>query len=192
MSGNKDIATAVKKLSGTDNMDNVKYIVCTVVSVNESERKCDVSTVSNAGEMILEGVSLMAEIDDGDLRLPAIDSTVIVSYSDNVAPFVVQWADIQKWLMIVGNSGIDITSDLIKFNDGSYGGLVKVIELTSRLNDVENALIELKTKYNTHTHTGVTTGGGTSGTTAAVLTNTVTNTTRQDIENSNTIHGKSI
>lgn len=187
-----EIAKAVRILSGANEASKVRYVVCDVISANESERTCDVTTVSDSGELEMKGVSLMAENDDGNLCLPAVGSTVIVSFSDVIAPFVVQWSDIQKWLMIVGDSGIEMTSDQIKLNDGSYGGLVKVIELTSRLNAVENALIELKATFNAHTHTGVTTGGGVSGTTATPLTSTVTNTDRSDIENETIIHGGGI
>lgn len=187
-----ELKQAIRTIVGLDQFDNVKYIVCDVVSVNESSRSCSVTTVSDGNETSLDDVMLMIESDDGFLLLPAVDSTVVVAMSDKVAPFVCFFSEIQKVLLIVGDSSITAEPDKITFNDGSFGGLIKIVDLVSRLNKVENALIELKTKYNTHTHTGVTTGPGTSGPTAGLLTETVTNTVRNDIENVLVVHGDAI
>lgn len=181
-----NIAKAVRILSGANEASKVRYVVCDVISVNESERTCDVTTVSDSGELEMKDVALMAESDDGNLCLPAIGSTVIVSFSDVIAPFVVQWSEIQKWLMIIGNSGIEMTADKIKLNDGSYGGLVKVVELTQKYNDLVTLVNSFITMYNSHTHAS----NGTP--TTALQTNTAQSITREDIENTTTTHGGSI
>jgi hypothetical protein len=67
--------------------------------------------------------------------------------------------------------------------------VVKVIELTEKLNNLEQLLNDLVTKYNSHTHSGVSTGGGMSGVTTALETGTLTPTQRSEIENEQITHG---
>jgi hypothetical protein len=43
--------------------------------------------------------------------------------------------------------------DSIQFGDGSFDGLVKVIELTSKLNDLENKVNSMISVFNAHIHT---------------------------------------
>jgi hypothetical protein len=41
-------------------------------------------------------VRLMASVDDGSYLIPKVDSTVIVSYSDFVLPYVSMFSEIEK------------------------------------------------------------------------------------------------
>lgn len=206
MSNNRKIIEAVQKMSGTQLTDNVKLVAANVDSVNEAERTCVVTTISSQGSVTIEDVQLMASIDDGILLVPQIDSTVIVSYSTFNAPYISLFSGLEKVLIVAGenNASVQIDKDgllleiadtkliindgLTQFNDGSLGGLVKVIELTQKLNNLENLVNGLITKYNSHTHTVATTGTataqtGTAAPTSATETQTLTPTQRADIEN---------
>lgn len=52
----------------------------------------------------------------------------------------------------LGESSIDVTSDLIQFNGGSLGGLVIVGKLTERLNKLASELETLQNNILAHTH----------------------------------------
>lgn len=63
----------------------------------------------------------------------------------------------------LGESSIDVTSDLIQFNGGSLGGMVVLGKLTERLNKLQSELETLQNNILTHTH--ATPSGPTTGTT---------------------------
>lgn len=165
------IQEAIQKLSGTFAADRVYYIDAAVKSVDEKARTCIVvATSGKAGNEFT--ARLMASVDDGILIVPAIDSTVVVSGSDFVAPSIVQYSEVEKIIL----------------RGGDLGGLVKVIELTKKLNNLENKLNSLITKYNTHTH-NVTAVGSPTGPGLQPETGTLTPTQRTDIENKSITHG---
>jgi hypothetical protein len=66
-----------------------------------------------------------------------------------------------------------------EINGSEFEGLVKINEITSKLND-------LVSDYNSHTHSGVQTGGGISGT-PSLPTNSFS---KSDYENTNVLHGQ--
>ena len=61
----------------------------------------------------------------------------------------------------LGESSIDVTSDLIQFNGGSLGALVAISRLTERLNKLKSELDTLQNSIATHTHPAP---GGTTST----------------------------
>ena len=167
----RSIQEAIQILSGTHLSDKVYFIDATVKSVDEQARTCIVIALSGrAGNEFT--TRLMAAVDDGVLIIPAVDSTVVVSMSDFNSPAIVQYSEVEK----------------IVFRGGDLGGLVKVIDLTSKLNNLENKLNSLVVKYNTHTH-NVTAVGSPTGPGLQPETGTLTPTQRVDIENDKITHG---
>lgn len=61
----------------------------------------------------------------------------------------------------LGESSIDVTSDLIQFNGGSLGALVAISKLTERLNKLKSELDTLQNNIAAHQHTAP---GGTTST----------------------------
>ena len=61
----------------------------------------------------------------------------------------------------LGESSIDVTSNLIRFNGGSLGALVAISKLTERLNKLKSELDTLQNNIATHTHPAP---GGTTAT----------------------------
>ena len=76
-----------------------------------------------------------------------------------------------------------VASDTITLNDGAYGGLVKVIDLVTKLNNLENKVNSIITAYNAHSHPG----NGLP--TASTITGSLIPTNRNDIENTKINHG---
>ena len=94
------------------------------------------------------------------------------------------FSELQKVLFIVGSSVFSIKDGIMQFNDGSNGGLVEVIKLTQKLNNLENLVNDLVAKFNSHTHIlTLTSGTGTAAPTTTIESSTLTPTQRGDIEN---------
>lgn len=74
--------------------------------------------------------------------------------------------------------------DTITFNKGNNQGLVKIQELTDKLNNLVNEVETLRNTFNTHTHSGVTTGPGISGITSQIVNKPITKFNKSDYENS--------
>lgn len=170
---NTTVIQAIQQITKTRLSDKVYIAACTVNSVNALGRTCDCTAIDGKAEVNFPGVQLMAEVDDGELKIPAIGSTVIIAYSEYVLPFVLMYSSI----------------DSIIFMGGDLGGMVKVIDLTTKLNNLENLVNDLVGKYNTHVHGGVTTGGGVSGITNLIESTTLTPTNQTEIENTKITQG---
>lgn len=185
--GDRLIKEAVRQLSGFTT-DQARIVPAEVVSVNQDARTCKVKTVGGAASVDIENVRLMESVDDGFLLIPAVGSTIIVAHSTYNLPFVLLFSKLDKVLLIGGECSVEI-SEKIKLNGDNLGGLVKIIKLTEKLNNLENKVNGIINQFNLHTHTGVTTGPGTSGTTATPITGTLTPTQQSDIENEKILHG---
>ncbi|MEI8111180.1 MAG: hypothetical protein WCH59_09345 [Chitinophagia bacterium] len=201
MSADAKIRDAIQMLSGIKGESKIQFALGVVESVNVPDRICAVTAISGNESVTFENVQLMASIDDGILLIPSIGSTVIVAYSTFNQPFIALFSGLDKVLLVAGENNasiqidengllleiadtkLNISNGLMQFNDGSLGGLVKVIELTQKLNNLENKVNSLISVFNSHVHTGVTTGAGASGTTPTTVTGTLTPTQRADIEN---------
>lgn len=128
----REIREAIEKISGTHLSDKVNIVVCTVDSINEDEFTCDVTPVSGDATTQIPGVQLNSEKNDGFTIIPKVGSTVIVAYSTRNNPFVLMFSDVEKVLAV---------QDQWVFNDGSFGGLTKTIELKTQL-DKSNAVLD--------------------------------------------------
>ena len=159
----RDIIESIRHLAGTHGQDKVQIEAASVDSVDLSTRTCNVTTISSKQSTAIEGVRLMAAIDDGILFVPTLGSTILVTYSTYQLPFVLLFSQVDQVLFISGSSQFSIKDGIIQFNDGSYGGLIEVAALITKLNNIENMLNDLATKYNAHTHIlTLTSGTGTA------------------------------
>jgi hypothetical protein len=207
MSVERAIVESIQRISGTQLSDKTLIYSATVDSVDLAARTCNVTTLSSQGEMTIEGVQLMASVDDGLLLVPVIDSTVIVTYTTFNKPFISLFSAIEKTVLIVGDNNVSFEMDnlgilleiantklsvkdgITQFNDGSLGGLVKIIDLTTKLNNLENKVNALLSAFNTHTHIlTLTSGTGTAAPTTSPVTGTLTPTVRGDIEDTKITH----
>lgn len=170
---NRSIQEAVLHLSGNKNTDTVSIVECTVDSVSVSARTCDCTTLDG---IKISGVRLMSTVDDGVLIIPAVGSDLIVGYTKKIVPFVCQFSSVDKVLVITGDTTIEIKDGLVKFNDGSFDGLVKIKDLVTKLNNIE-------TKLNTIIAWG-------AMVTPPLFTSPMINTQKSDIENTLITHGK--
>ncbi len=131
---------AIQKIAGTWNKDHVTMVTCEVTAVDLSTRSCTCLPIGGTAITEIEGVQLMCIVDDGFLLIPALNSTVIVAISIKNNPFIVQYSEIDKALLVTLNG--------IQFQGGELGGLPVSEYVAIRLNLIENAFNQLNIKVN--------------------------------------------
>jgi hypothetical protein len=167
-----DLTRTIQELAGTRNQDEVKLYQCNVNSVDLSKRTANVTTITGTANLTFDAL-LTAGISDGLVITPEIDSMVYILMSKYTLPFIVTFSDIMQF---------DIMG-------GEFGGLVKVVELTQKLNNLENKVNEIITTFGTHTH-AVTAVGVPTLPTSTPISGILTISQRAEIENINVKHGK--
>ncbi len=136
---NRQIKEGIQRLAGTWGKDFVSIIDAEVISVDEAKRTAVVKPLSGDYDANIT-VNLLANPNDGFILIPSIESTVIVAMTNKNDYFVVQFSDIDKVRITIGNFEILMTESELLLGDGSYDGLVKVSDLVSKLNNIENKL----------------------------------------------------
>lgn len=167
------VETEILKALGrfVDNRIPDKDIVCTVSSVDTGELTCVCSPVNGNADII--DVRLMTIAGNGFLIIPAVNSKVTVSFLDNSSGYVSQFSTVTE----------------IQLNGDTYSGLVKIADLVTKLNNLENKVNDLITAMNTHVHTGVTTGAGSSAIGTVPIVGALTPTVQANLENTTVKHG---
>jgi hypothetical protein len=167
-----DLTRTIQELAGTRNQDEVKFYQCNVNSIDLSKRTANVTTITGTANLTFDAL-LTAGISDGFVVTPEVDSMVYVLMSKYTLPFILTFSDIVQF---------DIMG-------GEFGGLVKVVELTQKLNNLENKVNEIISTFGTHTHAVVAVGSPTSPTSTPIVDSLIISQ-REDIENVNVKHGK--
>ena len=189
----RDIREAVSKLSGTFNTDVVALVDCTVDSVNLTEQTCDCTPVSGRATTSIPSVELKAEPNNGILIVPKVGSSVKVALTKRGNAFVVLFSDIDKMEIAISNGTQDtlltISQGVIKFNDGSFDGLVKVSDLVTKLNTLESDLNTLKAAFTAWVVVPNDGGAALKAASATWAGQTLTPTVNADIENPLVTHG---
>lgn len=174
-----ELRQVISKLAGTHLVDKTHMAIAQVVSVDLQACTCTVDMVTGKTSASRLTVSLMADVADGLLLVPAVDSTVIIAWSDHMLPYVAMFSDLQDVYL-------DATGK-ITMNQGTEGGLVKVRDLVTKLNAIENKVNAIISSYNGHVHPDPV--SGTTGTPTVPITGPLTPTQVVDIENPNVTHG---
>ena len=175
------IIQSIFKMTDQHKNDNVTYVNAVVLIVDIPNRKCSCTAIDGHTEYELPTVRLMASVDDGVLIEPEIGSTIKVIFSQNIEPFAVQFSGIKNiWIL---------ASEKIIFNDGSFGGLVKVKDLTTKLNTLENDLNALKNAFKTWVTVPSDGGAALKLITTTWFNSSLSKTAQSDIENLDITHG---
>lgn len=135
------ISAAIKEAA----MRNTKLYceLATVDSVDKKSRtiKC---TTYNDDSLIEVQMQSVVDGDDGVLIVPEVGSDVILGFLDKNNSFVILYSKIDEVLIDVKNN--------IVINGGKNEGLVKIKELTAKLNDLIDSYNMFVATYNLHTH----------------------------------------
>lgn len=149
------IADIVSSLSSATSFQPISL---SVKAVDVSKRILDASDVNGSVFHSIRLQYLGASI----LLVPAVGSTVLVFYDfDSHCGFVAGCSKIESAEIVIGDTSAvmdddglriktekmsaDINRENIIFNGGDLGGLIKIEDLTKRLNLIENDINKLKT-----------------------------------------------
>ena len=121
----KDLRDALRSLVKPNNDGFSK--VCTVDSIDLVNLICYCIPLNGDADII--NVRLMANIDNGFLLIPEVNSIVVVSFLSDSSAYVSLVSKVSE----------------VNLNGKNFDGLVKVQELTDKLNALENKLNDLIT-----------------------------------------------
>jgi hypothetical protein len=142
-----NIGTMIKQLARQGGA-GVGFVVGTVSAVDKEARTVDVEPLNEDAPLL--GVNLQANQGStvGVVAIPRVGSYVMVGYvADGAAGMVVLCDDIEEVEVVIKDkdtASIVVTEDGITMNGGSLGGLVKVEDITKRLNLIEKDINKLK------------------------------------------------
>ena len=121
----KDLRDALRSLVKPNNDGYSK--VCTIDSVDLIKLTCYCVPLNDDADII--NVRLMANIDNGFLLIPEVNSIVVVSFLSDDSAYVSLVSKVSE----------------VQLNGKNFDGLVKVQELTDKLNALENKVNDLIT-----------------------------------------------
>jgi hypothetical protein len=116
----KELRDSLKKLT-TPNGDAYSK-VCTVESVDLVKLTCYCIPINDDAD--ITEVRLMANIDNGFLLIPKVNSIVVVSFLSDSSAYVSMVSKVSE----------------IQLNGTNYGGLIKIDEQTTKLNQLVSEL----------------------------------------------------
>lgn len=153
----------------------------TVKSVNLSERTCVVIPTDGSPDVL--DVNLEADsgtsTSKGFFVVPEVGSVVVITFMNKEDSHITAWTEISQ---VVAKSTEWI------FNNGANGGMVKVIENTEKLNNIENKVNSIISFINSHVHTSAAPGSPTTIPVPTYTGGNLTPTQRSDIENEDVKH----
>lgn len=164
------IRKAVKELSKTN--DEVYSIVCTVDSVNMTDKTCDCSPIDGKADLL--GVRLMAQNQTGFFIKPKVNSVVVVTMINGFTGYVAMFSEV----------------DEIQLNGDNYDGLPQIQVMVDKYNNLENKVNTIISTFNAHTHPYVNVATpATTSPSATPVVGTLTPTTQIELENTTVKHG---
>lgn len=116
--------TAIRKIAGTYDVAFTDILFAQVTAVDMAARTCDVKAITGKADTEMKDVNLQSDKSDGELKVPALNSTVVIAHSNTTDPFVILWSDI----------------DEISWKGGNFGGLTKTQELKSQIDKLNSQL----------------------------------------------------
>lgn len=138
-----NIAQMIKTIAG--NSGEVEARVCVVTAVDVDARTVDCEPLDESAPIL--GVNLQANqgLTTGIVTFPQKGSHVIVAMMNSgMGGCVIATEEIERAEIVIGETSAELTKDGIVLNGGEFGGLVKVEELTERINNIEEDINSLK------------------------------------------------
>lgn len=86
-----------------------------------------------------------------------------------------------------GTVYVDSESNII-FNQGKKGGLINILDLTNKLNNLVQEVNQLRSLFNIHTHYGVQPGSGSTGNPSSSMNKSITRFDSSDYEDTKVKH----
>lgn len=198
-----DLRNIIRQLAQPDG--ETVALVCTVDEVDKTARTIDCTPINEGAPLL--GVNLQAnqEADFGLCLFPEKGSFVVVGFvADGAAGVVLLTEKIESAEIVIGSASAvidadglrfntekmsaDINRENIIFNGGDLGGLIKVEDLTKRLNLIENDINKLKTAMSGWTPASQDGGAALKSAISSWAASLLTPSVRSDYENQSVKH----
>jgi Type VI secretion system/phage-baseplate injector OB domain len=161
--------------------------VAKVLSVDKAKQTCKVKLVSDDNEITARLRAVENGEDKGSWYVPKVGSTVVVG---RMAQFkrhiVLMFSEIDE--MYTTSNKIDINCNDVKFNNGTFGGLVKAEALTQKLNKLEQDLTTLKAAFGAWVVVASDGGAALKVATSTWAGQAISQTAKADLENTKIKH----
>lgn len=168
-SNKADIGTILRDIFSVFMMGEEYYNSLGVVeSINQEEATCVVQIADGAR---LENVRLQQiQTDSGLMIMPTIGMPVLVGWTDKTTASIVLYSQI----------------DNIVFQGGTFGGLIKITELTAKINELIATINAMFAAFKSHNHTHP--QGPTTGFVSSITQKDAVDFNKDDYENLNFTH----
>lgn len=176
----------IQKLANTG--DEIYAKICEVISVDIENQTADLQPLDGSAE-ILDALIQVAE--NGVLIEPKVNSLVACVFVSKELAVIVNHSEIKQFGFQIENISFVANKDEIQLNGDTYKGLVKVEQLTQKLNAIETAFNQLVNEFNAHTHNAPQAPAGTLPTLTPLVPSTqnLNSTQVGDLENEKVKHG---
>ena len=156
-------------LVGKRDRQNMVVAIGTVQNIDEDNRLCEIRVNDDLTLFNCRLNAVLSDYQDRLLIVPKDKSAVaFLTVDGNLTdPIIIAYSEIDKVLLKTGDTEINISDEKIEINGGENNGIVKIQELTDKLND----LVDWCRK---HTHSTSSFSGSISGTPAIAVTGTLT------------------
>lgn len=137
-------------LVGDKNRQGMVVGIGIVQNIDEDKRSCEIQINE---DLTLFNCRLNAVLDDYTNRLlivPKDKSAVAFMAVDGklTDPIIIAYSEIDKVLLKIGNTEVNIDTDKVEINGGDNDGIIKIQDLTDKLNNLVDWC-------KNHTHSGV-------------------------------------
>lgn len=168
--GNRDIIEAIRTIAG---VDEIQYdsVLCTVSDIDLVANTCTCTPMDGTAELL--GIILSVNLSKGFLLIPTDGSRVEVTLTSNVTGFISMVSDASQ-AYILGDAN---------------GGIVKVVPLVTKINNLESDLNTLKAAFSAWVVVAGDGGAALKTIATAWAAATLTPTVRANIENTFIQHG---
>lgn len=182
MSSKSDqLVRAIREIARDPNAE-VYAVLAEVIAVDEGERTCTIEPLN--GDAQVTGIRFANSANAMFLAVPAIGSIVLVDFFEDSEGYISMFSEVDS-LVFSTTPG-----NVIQLQDGSFGGIVKVTDLVSKLNAIEQDINNLKSAISDWTPVPNDGGAALKAALASYAGSTLTQTTRQDLENESITHGE--
>jgi hypothetical protein len=130
---------AIQMIAGT-HVKEIKTFTATVLQVQENDFTCTIQSGEDVPAIARLKAVLETENTEGFVLIPAQNSEVIVT-EINIGEYAVTgYSVIDKILLKTGDMKLQMDKNGIVLNDGTFGGLIKIEELKSELDKINQIL----------------------------------------------------
>lgn len=123
--------------------------VGTVKSVDEDKRTIEVEPFDEGSLFVDVPLQAISEGKKGAVLIPKKDSAVIFALLDQNNAICLGFSEVDKILVAIEETEVEITKDGVVVNGGENGGLAKIEEVVKKLNALEKEVNDLKIGFTT-------------------------------------------